>query len=107
MTDSPCRSAYYMQRNTSGQWFEQHIEIAGGEQMAAALATVPPAPTSFPATFLRRVGKKSALATRRDGNLIAQMTNGAMKIAPFGSDFSARKGFFYSFNVQHNPRAKR
>ncbi len=27
------------------------------------------------------------------------MTNGAIRIAPFGDDFTDEKGFFYSFNV--------
>jgi len=44
--------------------------------------------------------------TRRDGNSIDEMTNGAIRVAPFGDDFAVEKGFFYSFNVRFEAKRR-
>jgi len=34
------------------------------------------------------------------------MTNGAIRVAPFGDDFAVEKGFFYSFNVRFEAKRR-
>jgi hypothetical protein len=47
------------------------------------------------------------MATRRDGNSIDEMTNGAIRSAPFGQAFAVEKRFFYSFNDKKSALAGR